>query len=374
VLALHGHEVHREFYINDFGSQIARFAESVQARARGEDPPEDGYQGAYVQEIADAIPDAATLPLEDVAQRGVELMLAQMRASLERFGVTFDTWYSERSLHETGKVQHAFDVLAEQGRTYTRDGALWCRTTDFGDDKDRVLVRSSGEHTYFASDIAYHLDKRERGFELLVDVWGADHHGYVKRVKAAFEALGHDPDDLDLRIMQLVDLVGQRFSKRAGVIVTLDELVDDIGADAARFFLLQRSHDTAMSLDLELARREAPENPVFYVQYAHARIASILRRAEEEPLGEDPPELHPSERELVKALLGWPDVVAEAAEKREPHRVATYVLALAQAFSAFYRDCPVRGGGPLRRDLCVATQAVLASGLGVLGVTAPDSM
>jgi arginyl-tRNA synthetase len=301
-------------------------------------------------------------------------MLAAMRASLERFGVRFDTWRSERALHEAGKVQHAFDVLAEQGRTYRHEGALWLRTTEFGDDKDRVLVRSSGEHTYFASDIAYHLDKRERGFEALIDVWGADHHGYIKRMKAAFEALGGDPDDLQLLIMQLVDLVGQRFSKRAGVIVTLDELVDDIGVDAARFFLLQRSHDTAMTVDLELARREAPENPVYYVQYAHARIASILRRIEGEPAGEDPPELHPSERALVKRLLQWPDEVAEAAERTEPHRIATAVLALAQDFSAFYRDCPVLGGGPFRADLCRATQAVLARGLGLLGVAAPDTM
>jgi arginyl-tRNA synthetase len=374
LLAFHGHDVHREFYINDFGSQIARFAESLQARARDEEPGEDGYRGAYVAEIAAEIPDCATRPLDEVAAEGVRRMLAQMRASLARFRVEFDTWASERALHEAGKVQHAFDVLEAQGRTYRSEGALWLRTTEFGDDKDRVLVRSSGEHTYFASDIAYHLDKRERGFEWLVDVWGADHHGYVKRMKAMFEALGGDPDDLDLLIMQLVDLVGQRFSKRAGVIVTLDELVDDIGVDAARFFLVQRSFDTPMTVDLELARREAPENPVYYVQYAHARIASIRREAAAEAVGEDPAELHPSERALVKRLLEWPDAVAEAAERRAPHRVATYVLDLAQDFSAFYRDCKVRGHGPFRRDACAATQAVLARGLDLLGVTAPESM
>jgi arginyl-tRNA synthetase len=381
-----GHEVEREFYINDAGSQIQRFGESIQARARGEEVAEDGYRGAYVAELAAAIPGAAEADLEEVSRRGVELMLERMAASLEAFGVHMDIWYSERALHEgePTPVDHAFARLAELETSYRAEGALWLRTTRFGDDKDRVLERSSGEHTYLASDIAYHLNKRERGFDRLIDVWGADHHGYVQRVKVAFQALGGDPDRLELLIMQFVHLVergGGRssMSKRSGEFVTLDELVQEIGVDAARWFLLQRSHDTVIELDLDLAREQSRENPVYYVQYAHARLSSILREAPE-PAGEwGSLELHPSERELIKKLLLFPAEAAEAAERRAPHRIAVYALELAQAFSAFYRDCPVlkaesAGLRDFRVALCRATRGVIARALDLLGVSAPDSM
>jgi len=390
ILAHAGHDVVREFYVNDFGTQVLRLGESVQARARGEEVPEGGYKGDYVRELAERIPDAASASVEAVARQAVELMVEHNRRSLEAFRVTFDRWSSERSLHEPAPdggpspVRHGFDVLAEQGRTYRQEGALWLRTTEFGDDKDRVLERSTGDHTYFASDIAYHQDKRERGFDLLIDVWGADHHGYVDRMLAAFEALGGRPEGLELLIMQFVKLAGGgSMSKRAGEFVTLDELVADIGVDAARWFLLQRSHETTIELDLDLARSQSSENPVYYVQYAHARIAAILRKAAAEgaaaPSAELPSgnPLHPSERALVKALLAFPAELAEAADRRAPHRVATYVLDLAQTFTAFYRDCQVVGAGEpeaFRLALCVASRQVIARGLDLLGVAAPDEM
>jgi arginyl-tRNA synthetase len=388
LLVFLGHDVHREYYVNDFGSQIVKLGESVQARARGVDVPEDGYQGDYIQAIADAIPGAAELELEDLSQRAVALMVERVKASLAAFGVEFDTWFSEKSLHDApadggpSRVQHAFDVLAEQGRTYRHDGALWLRTTEFGDDKDRVLERSTGDHTYFASDIAYHQDKRERGFDLMLDVWGADHHGYMTRMHAAYEALGGAKGELELLIMQFVHLVSgaerASMSKRAGEFVTLDELVGEIGVDAARWFLLARSHDTTMDLDLDLAKSQSNDNPVYYVHYAHARIASILRRSDATP---DPvilpgAELHPSERELIQALLQFGPVIADAAGRRAPHRLVTYVLDLAQTFTAFYRDCPIVGdpAEAFRAALAGATQHVLATGLDLLGISAPQEM
>jgi arginyl-tRNA synthetase len=278
-------------------------------------------------------------------------------------------------------VDHAFDVLAEQGRTYRSEGALWLRTTEFGDDKDRVLERSNGEHTYLASDIAYHQNKRERGFELLIDVWGADHHGYVQRVHAGFEALGGRAEDLELLIMQFVHLVEgaerAQMSKRAGEFVTLDDLVSEIGVDAARWFLLARSHDTTMDLDLDLAKSESSENPVYYVQYAHARIASILRRATAEPDARaGSGELHPSERALIKALLAFPAELVEATDRRAPHRLVAYVLELAQTFTAFYRDCQIVGSDveAFRLALAVAAQRVIARSLDLLGIGAPQEM
>ena len=394
LLAFRGHGVHREFYINDYGSQVRRFGESIQARARGDDPPPDGYRGEYVEEIARSIPGAATADVDQVARRGVELMVERMRESLRRFRVEFDTWFSERSLHEAhppepSAVEHAFDVLAQQGRTYRHEGALWLRTTEFGDDKDRVLERSTGEHTYFASDIAYHQLKRERGYDLLIDVWGADHHGYIGRMHAAFEALGGAPDGLELLIMQLVHLVegGRRasMSKRRGEFVSIDELIDEIGVDAARWYLLARSHETTIEVDLDLAREQSSENPVYYVQYAHARIKSVLRKAGDERVAlalERPPgpvELEEPERALVKKLLAFPDEVAEAADRRAVHRIAAYALEVAQTFTAFYRDCLVVGAEPEavednRLRLCVATGRTIAKALDLLGVAAPDEM
>ena len=399
LLRFRGHRVHREYYVNDFGTQIVRFGESVRARARGQEPPDDGYVGAYIAEIAEQLEGAATLPAAEVGRRAVALMLQRLRASLHRFRVEFDEYFSERELHHVeaagrpSKVQHAFEVLEQQGRTYRHDGALWLRTTEFGDDKDRVLERSSGEHTYFGSDIAYQQDKRERGYHLLLYVWGADHHGYQGRMHAAWRALGGEPDGFELLIMQFVHLVerGERssMSKRAGTFVTLDDLVMDIGVDAARWFLLQRSHDTTIDLDLDLAREQTNENPVFYVQYAHARIQSVLRKAGEERVAaalaaEAGPlptglALHETERALVKKLLAWPDEVAEAADRRAPHRVSTYALELAQVFTAFYRDCQVVGAEPreledLRLRLSVASRRTIARALGLLGVHAPDEM
>ncbi|CAB4899959.1 unannotated protein [freshwater metagenome] len=392
LLTFHGHRVHREYYVNDHGNQVELFGQSLQARARGEEPPEEGYQGGYVAEVAARIPDAATRPVAEVATEGIALMVAAQKASLETFRTTFDRWFSENALHQprgedVSEVQEAFDVLAEQGRTFEQEGALFLRTTDLGDDKDRVLVRSDGRATYFASDVAYHHAKRTRGYDRVINVLGADHHGYVARIEAAFEALGGTREQIELLITQFVNLFdgGERvkMSKRAGEFVALDDLVEDIGVDAARWYLLARSHDTTIDLDLAEAREQSAENPVYYVQYAHARIRSILARAEAgETTTADPGDgaVAPSERELSLALLAWPDEVAEAADRRAPHRIATYALSLARGYSAFYRDCPVLAAGlpddvrARRLDVCRATATVLASALAILGVDAPDRM
>jgi arginyl-tRNA synthetase len=392
ILALAGHEVEREFYVNDHGSQVERFGESIRARARGEEPPEDGYRGAYVRQLAERIEAAAEAEVDALTRRGVELMLEEVRATLGRFRVSFDRFFSERSLHEDGAIERALRRLEDREHTYPSEGAVWLRSSTFGDDKDRVLMRSSGELTYFAADIAYHEDKLERGFDRVIDVLGADHHGYLARMRAAWQALGGDPERIEFPIMQLVNLTEGRqrvaMSKRGGEFVTLDDLIGDIGVDAARFFLLQRSHDTTLDLDLELARERTQDNPVYYVQYAHARIASILRKAGEERVesalsadiaGSDE-QLHPSARALVKRLLEFPEEIDTAAERRAPHRLTTYVHDVAQDFSAFYRDCRVLGaaeeGGDedFRIGLSVQTERVLARGLELLGVEAPERM
>ncbi len=394
LLEFAGHDVTREYYINDFGSQVRRLGESIQARARGQEPPEGGYEGEYVMELARRIPGAASDDVDIVAERGIHMLLERIRASMHAMRVDFDVWFSERTLHEgePTQVAHAFGELEQRGETYRSEGALWMRTNDHGDDKPRVLERSTGEHTYFASDIAYHLDKLERGYDRLIDVWGADHHGYTGRMHAAFEALGNvaGHGELELIIMQFVNLVehGERasMSKRRGDFVTLDELIGLIGVDAARFFMLQRSHDTMVDLDLDLAREQSSENPVYYVQYAHARIASILKKAGwktvEAALAEAPAyagELHPSERMLVKKLLAFAEEVAEATERRAPHRIAAYALELAQTFTAFYRDCQVVGADgegveSFRLGLSIAAQRTIARSLDLLGVSAPQKM
>jgi arginyl-tRNA synthetase len=429
VLALHGHEVVREFYVNDAGSQVRKLGESIQALMRGEQVAQDGYRGDYMKPLTahvraqlDALEvqrgtpvgssTGATAP--DAAEVGaiaVSILLEDMQASLASFGVMFDAWAYESMLHagHPSAVDHAISILEAQDHSYRSEGALWLRTTAYGDDKDRVLVRSGGEHTYFASDIAYHQDKRERGFQRQIDVWGADHHGYVARMKAAYEALGGDPEHLEMLIMQLVHLVrrGERaqMSKRAGEFVTLDDLVGEIGTDAARWFLLSRSHDTTIDLDLDLAREQSNDNPVYYVQYAHARIASMLAKAGPEHVasalaaqgegaaaqgegaaaqgegvgaGAGSPE-HPSERGLIKRLMAFPGEVHEAARRRAPHRIAAYALELAQEFTAFYRDCHVLDVQPqelesARIALCVATQRTIARSLDLLGVSAPSEM
>ncbi|MCW3067936.1 MAG: arginyl-tRNA synthetase, partial [Solirubrobacterales bacterium] len=393
MLSFRGDQVEREFYVNDAGSQVRKLGESIAALAAGQPVPEDGYRGAYVQRLAEEL-GTENAEADQLGHAAVEVMVGQMQRSLAAFAVLdFDHWAYESALHsgDPSPVEHTLSLLEQEGRTYRSDGALWLRTTEFGDDKDRVLVRSNGEHTYFASDIAYHQDKRERGFDRQLNVWGADHHGYLSRMKAAFEALGGQPDHLELLIMQLVHLVrsGERaqMSKRAGEFVTLDALLDEIGVDAARWYLLARSHDTTVDLDLDLARSESSENPVYYVQYAHARIASILakagaarvRTAQDAPAGERREPLHVTERALVEQLLAFPVELAEAAERRAPHRITAYALELAQAFTAFYRDCRVVGAEPeavesFRIALCLASKRTIARSLDLLGVSAPEEM
>jgi arginyl-tRNA synthetase len=393
LLEATGHEVKREFYVNDAGGQIERFAASISARMRGEEPPEDGYGGDYVVGLGERIAAEGIDPsdLEAIGSRGVELILEQVRGTLDRFGVRFDTWFSERDLYSRGEVEAALAQLDEQGHTYRHEEALWLRTTSFGDDKDRVLIRANGEPTYLAADVAYHWDKLERGFERLVDILGADHHGYVARLRAAIAGLGADPDRFEALIMRLVHIVegGERaqMSKRSGDFVALDELLDDIGVDATRWFMLWRSHDTTVDLDLELARRQSNDNPVYYVQYAHARIASILRKAQREDeevaagAGIPTPDtaLAPAERELIKRLLEFPDEVREAAERRAPHRICTYATAVAADFHGFYRDCQVvgaEGEGVERSRLALAllTKRTIAAALSLLGISTPERM
>jgi len=391
ILTLAGHTVDTEYYFNDEGAQVRRLAESIRARARGEEPPEDGYQGDYVKELADEIPGAADMDTDALAERGVALVVARIRTTLDAYRVHFDRWFTERTLHEgtPSAIDRALARLEEQGHLYRSDGALWLRTTTFGDDKDRVLVRSSGEPTYFAADVAYHEEKLERGYDRMINVLGSDHHGYVSRMKAAIATLGADPDRLEIPLLQFVHIVegGSRasMSKRRGDFITLDELIGEIGVDATRWFMLSRSHDSTVDLDLELARQQSSENPVYYVQYAHARIHSVLAKAGEERVAAalarqaHPDELHESERELVRKLLAFPDEVAEAAERRGPHRIAAYALELAQVFTAFYRDCQVVGSTPeavedLRLRLCVTTQRTIARSLALLGVSAPEQM
>jgi len=393
LLEAAGHEVEREYYVNDGGGQVERFALSVAARMTGGEPPEDGYSGEYVTDLAGELGAEGVDPsdAEAVGARAVELVLDRVRATLERFGVRFDTWFSERDLYRKGEVEKALSVLERRGHSYSSDDALWLRTTEFGDDKDRVLIRAGGEPTYLAADVAYHRDKLERGFGRLIDVLGADHHGYVARVRAAIAAVGGDPEAFEALIMRLVHIVegGERaqMSKRSGDFVALDELLDDIGVDATRWFMLWRSHDTTVDLDLELARRESSENPVYYVQYAHARIASILRKAGGEAPGSAAAAgaptpgtpLEPAEKALVKRLLEFPDEVREAAERRAPHRICAYSTAVAADFHAFYRDCQVVGaeGEGVERSrlaLCLLTKRTIASALGLLGISAPERM
>ncbi len=403
ILAFGGHEVEREYYLNDMGRQVRRFGESIAARMRGTEPPEDGYRGDYVIELASELSESGADPddVEELARLGIEAMHERIDATLERFGVRFDTWSSERSVYERGELDSAIERLQKSGHTYEREGALWLRTTEFGDDKDRVLVRSDGQPTYFAPDIAYHYDKLKRGAEHLIDVLGADHHGYVPRMRAALAALGEDPDSFEAQIIQMVHLQlgGERaqMSKRQGTFVTLDELLDDIGTDATRFFMLQRSHETTVDLDLGLARSESQDNPVYYVQYAHARIASILRKARAEgavPAGDGDgvdegavaaatadalaAAAEPSERALVQRLLELPNEVRAAGERRAAHRLAAYATATAADFHAFYRDCQVVGAPDelqaARLGLAVAAKRVIARTLGLLGVSAPDRM
>jgi arginyl-tRNA synthetase len=400
VLEAAGAEVTREFYFNDAGAQIDRFAVSLLNTARGEDVPEDGYQGAYVADIAKAVldrrPDALDSddPLGVFRTEGVELMFAEIKRSLADFGVRFDVYFNEKDLHAKGELDAALARLRGRGHVYEADGATWLRTTTFGDDKDRVLVKRDGAWTYFAADCAYYLDKRERGFDKVFIMLGADHHGYVPRYQALAAAYGDDPGaHLEILIGQLVNLVrdGQpvRMSKRAGTTITLEDLVDAVGPDAGRYALGRFSTDSPIDLDLDLWARRTSDNPVFYVQYAHARLASLLRNAAQ--LGVERgsadafhPELldHEREGDLLGVLGEFPRVVATAAELREPHRVARYLEELAGTYHRFYDACRVLPQGDeeagdrtrARLWLCEAARTVLANGLRLLGVSAPERM
>ncbi|MBY8873421.1 arginine--tRNA ligase [Micromonospora sp. PLK6-60] len=403
LLRATGADVGTEYYFNDAGSQIDRFARSLLAAAKGEPAPEDGYGGAYIAEIAEAVrkirPDV--LELDDAAAQetfrveGVALMFAEIKSSLAAFGVEFDTYFNEKDLHDRGELELALNRLREQGHVFETDGATWLRTTDFGDDKDRVLRKSNGEWTYFAADCAYYLDKRERGFERVVIMLGADHHGYIGRMKAMAACFGDDPArNLEILIGQLVNLVRDgapvRMSKRAGTVVTLEDLVDAIGVDASRYALARYSSDSPIDIDVELWTRATRDNPVYYVQYVAARTAGVARNAAEVGLtrgaaDDFQPELlsHDKENELLKALAEFPAVVATAAELREPHRVARYLEeSVAASYHRFYDNCRVLPQGDeeitdlhrARLWLNDATRVVIANGLRLLGVSAPERM
>jgi len=392
LLSFAGHRVSREYYLNDAGAQVRLFGESIAARMGGRPVPEGGYEGAYVAELGErmAIEGAPADDPAVLAARGVELMVDSIAATLERARVHFDTWSSERELHEADAIEASIESLRSRGLVYDSEGAVWLRTSEFGDDKDRVLVRANGEPTYFASDIAYHRDKLVRGPDLMIDVLGADHHGYVPRMRAAIAALGAPSEAFEVSIMQLVNLIEDgersRMSKRRGEFATLDELVGDIGVDAARFFLVGRSHETPIDIDLELARRQSADNPVYYVQYAHARICSLFRAAANgrgdsgnaAPAGAPAGSLEPAERALISRLLDFPDQVARATQAREPHAIGTYVREVAADFHAFYRDCRVVGAGAgleaARLEVCGAARLVIARSLDLLGIEAPEEM
>ena len=399
VLSAAGATVTREFYINDRGNQMNLFGSSVEASALGAPIPDDGYQGEYIHDLAKTVlatnPDITNLSDDERHQEFREaayaLQLQQQKSVLDGFRTHFDVWFSERSLHETGAVAHGLEKLREQGHVFENEGATWLRTTDFSDDKDRVLIKADGELTYFASDTAYYISKRERGFDICIYMLGADHHGYVNRLKAIAACAGDQPEyNIEILIGQLVKIMENgeevKLSKRAGTIITLEELVEKVGVDAARYTLIRYPVDTPMVMDLDILRKNTNENPVYYVQYAHARIAGVLRNVEEVGISLsnfDPTSLtHDKENELLGALAEFPRVVTSAAELREPHRIARYLEELATAFHAFYNDCRVIPLGEekatrlhsSRAVLCAATKQVLSNGLDLLGVSAPERM
>jgi len=403
VLTAAGAEVTREFYVNDRGVQMNHFADSIIAAALGLPKPEDGYAGGYIDDLAKEVeaasPGIFELPEEErraaVRAKGYQIQLRQQREQLDAFNTHFDVWFSELSLHESGSVPATLQRLKDLGHVFESDGALWMRTTDFGDDKDRVLIKSDGELTYFASDTAYYLDKRSRGFDLCIYLLGADHHGYVGRLRAMAACVGDDPDQtLEVMIGQLVKILSDgeelKLSKRAGTIVTLDELAEEIGVDALRYSLARYPADSPLTLDVAEITRASNDNPVYYVQYAHARTCRMLANAADLGMvlpGDafDPSLLdHERDGDLLRALADFPGVVASAAELREPHRVARYLEDTASVFNKWYdtRECrmlpqgdePVADANLARMTLVVATQTVLRNGLDLLGVSAPERM
>ena len=398
LLATQGARVVREYYFNDHGTQIDRFANSVVAAAKGEPAPDDGYAGGYIADIAAQVltkrPDALSLP--DAEQRetfraiGVDLMFNHIKRSLHEFGTDFDVYTHEDSMHTSGRVDQAIAKLRENGAIYEKDGATWLRTTEFGDDKDRVVIKSDGNPAYIAGDLAYYLDKRQRGFDLCIYMLGADHHGYIARLKAAAAALGDDPDTVEVLIGQLVNLVRDgapvRMSKRAGTVITLDDLVDAIGVDAARYALIRSSVDSPIDIDLALWSSASAENPVYYVQYAHARLCALARSAADLGLAADTAHLEllsgDKEGALIRTLGEFPRVLQTAAALREPHRVSRYLEDLAADYHRFYDTHRVLPQGDeqagdinrARLALCQATRQVIANGLAILGVSAPERM
>ncbi|AMY54594.1 arginine--tRNA ligase [Rhodococcoides fascians] len=398
ILTAHGAEVTREYYFNDHGAQIDRFSRSLIAAAKGEPAPENGYAGEYIAEIAQQVlakePEALALAPEaqDETFRsiGTQLMFDRIKANLHEFGVDFDVYFHENSLFESGAVEKSVDYLKGSGSLYEEDGAWWLRSTEYGDDKDRVVIKSDGNAAYIAGDIAYFQNKRQRGFDLCIYMLGADHHGYIGRLKAAAAAFGDDPETVEVLIGQMVNLVRDgvavKMSKRAGTVITLDDLVEAIGVDASRYVMIRSSVDSSIDIDLALWASASNENPVYYVQYAHARLASLARNAAELGISGDDPDLslltHEQEGELIRTIGEYPRVVASAAELREPHRIARYLEELAGAYHRFYGACRVlpqgdEEPGPVntaRLALGNATRQVLANGLELLGVSAPERM
>jgi arginyl-tRNA synthetase len=398
LLATQGAKVVREYYFNDHGAQIDRFARSLVAAAKGQPAPEDGYAGDYIVDIAAQVlkqaPDVMSQP-DDQQQEtfrsiGVDLMFTHIKESLHEFGTDFDVYTHEDSMHVSGRVDEAIVKLRGTGNIYEKDGATWLRTSEFGDDKDRVVIKSDGQPAYIAGDLAYYLDKRQRGFDLCIYMLGADHHGYIARLKAAAAALGDDPDTVEVLIGQMVNLVrdGQpmKMSKRAGTVITLDDLVDAIGVDAARYALTRSSVDTPIDIDLALWSSASSENPVYYVQYAHARLSALARSAAELGLAADTSHLgllsHDKEGALIRNIGEFPRVLKAAASLREPHRVCRYLEDLAGDYHRFYDSCRVLPQGDeapgslhqARLALCQATRQVIANGLTILGVSAPERM
>ncbi len=398
ILAAQGADVTREYYFNDHGAQIDRFARSLIAAAKNEPAPEDGYAGDYIADIAAEVlrqrPDALELAADEQQETfrsvGVAMMFDHIKRTLHEFGTDFDVYFHENSLFESGAVEKAVATLKGSGNLYEEDGAWWLKSTDFGDDKDRVVIKSDGNAAYIAGDIAYFQDKRSRGFDLCIYMLGADHHGYIGRLKAAAAAFGDDPATVEVLIGQMVNLVRDgvavKMSKRAGTVITLDDLVEAIGVDAARYVMIRSSVDSSLDIDLELWASTTSENPVYYVQYAHARLASLARNAADLGLTTENPKFelltHDREGDLIRTIGDFPKVVTAAADLREPHRIARYLEELAGTYHRFYTDCRVlpQGDEPAgdlhtaRLALCGATRQVLANGLGLLGVSAPERM